>query len=378
MASIHSYEIKSGQTRWYVAYRGPDGKQTSKRGFKRKRDAVRYSENVSQQIHSGNYISPKMGAITLAEVAKPWLAEKKVTLKPSSYRVYELSWRNHVEPAFGARKISSIVTSEVRAWITDLSTDGSRATVSRAFGVLAGVLDTAVEDGRIEKNPARPKRPIAMPARTRQRRPYLTHTQVKALAETSKYSEIVYVLAYTGMRWGELSGLKVRNIDATTRRILVIDNAVKVGTSVVEGTVKTGSSRTIGYPSFLDSAIAAAIRGKSPTAYAFGPGDKPLPLPDSKGWFAGAVSRCARKDPQFPSTLTPHGLRHTAASLAIQTGANPKYVQNQLGHESAAMTLDTYADLFSTDVDVVAAALGAARDAALATDDDSRDNTVTT
>ncbi len=55
--------------------------------------------------------------------------------------------------------------------------------------------------------------------------------------------------------------------------------------------------------------------------------------------------------------MTPHGLRHTAASLAVSAGANVKAVQRMLGHASAAMTLDVYADLFEDDLDVVAGRL---------------------
>jgi site-specific recombinase XerC len=76
------------------------------------------------------------------------------------------------------------------------------------------------------------------------------------------------------------------------------------------------------------------------------------------------VRRAATQDPDFPR-VTPHDLRHTAASLAISAGANVKAVQRMLGHASAAMTLDTYADLFDDDLDNVAAALSAARQATI-------------
>ena len=65
------------------------------------------------------------------------------------------------------------------------------------------------------------------------------------------------------------------------------------------------------------------------------------------------MARCQAADPTFPR-VTAHALRHTAASLAISAGANPKVVQRMLGHASAAMTLDTYADLFESDLDSVA------------------------
>ena len=69
--------------------------------------------------------------------------------------------------------------------------------------------------------------------------------------------------------------------------------------------------------------------------------------------FAPAVAKCQKADESFPS-ITPHDLRHTAASVAVSAGANVKAVQRMLGHAKATMTLDTYADLFDTDLDDVA------------------------
>jgi hypothetical protein len=69
--------------------------------------------------------------------------------------------------------------------------------------------------------------------------------------------------------------------------------------------------------------------------------------------MAGAVARCQKSDKTFPP-VTAHDLRHTAASLAIASGANPKVVQRMLGHAPAAMTLDVYADLFDSDFIAVA------------------------
>lgn len=78
---------------------------------------------------------------------------------------------------------------------------------------------------------------------------------------------------------------------------------------------------------------------------------KPPASKDS--WLSGAVARCMAADATFPRVMA-HDLRHTYASLAISSGANVKVVQSQLGHASAAMTLDVYADLFDTDQDAVA------------------------
>ena len=89
-----------------------------------------------------------------------------------------------------------------------------------------------------------------------------------------------------------------------------------------------------------------------------GRGRGPIRSPGSQhGFFRLAVKRLQKRDPTFP-TLTPHGLRHVAAGLFVSAGANVKVVQRQLGHASAAMTLDTYADLFEEDLDALGSALG--------------------
>jgi integrase len=85
-------------------------------------------------------------------------------------------------------------------------------------------------------------------------------------------------------------------------------------------------------------------------------GNPLMPPAPSSSWLAFAVRRCQAADPEFPR-ISAHALRHTAASLAISAGANVKAVQRMLGHSSAAMTLDVYADLFDSDMDAVADAL---------------------
>ena len=80
--------------------------------------------------------------------------------------------------------------------------------------------------------------------------------------------------------------------------------------------------------------------------------------------FTAVVERLVTAVPEFPR-VTPHDQRHTAASVAISAGANPKAVQTMLGHASAVLTLDTYADLFPDDLEMVSAALDDARRTAL-------------
>ncbi|WP_461476628.1 tyrosine-type recombinase/integrase [Microbacterium sp. HJ5] len=143
--------------------------------------------------------------------------------------------------------------------------------------------------------------------------------------------------------------------------VTVYENAVLVNGHLHVGSPKTHRTRSVRYPDFLDPMIRSLFAGKDATQLLFGDGTNQLRLPNSQdGWFARAVKRAQRDDPTFPR-VTPHDLRHTAASLAISAGANVKAVQRMLGHASAAMTLDTYADLFDDDLDAVATALAQAR-----------------
>lgn len=169
-------------------------------------------------------------------------------------------------------------------------------------------------------------------------------------------------LAYTGLRWGEAVGLRVNSLDLARRRVLVQTNAVRVGGHIVIGSPKGYEMRSVPFPAFLEALLTGQIAGTQRNQLVFGDGNIYLATPThGDGWFAGARKRARLTDSSMPVGLTLHDLRHTAASLAISAGANVKAVQRMLGHASAAMTLDTYADLFDDDLDAVAVALDTAK-----------------
>jgi integrase len=259
---------------------------------------------------------------------------------------------------WGARAVSSLRRTEIKAWVAKLSETRSPTTVSRCLGVLSGILHDAAEDKRISTNPAQG---VKVARKTSAPRAYLTHSQVEKLAAESKYPDFVRFLAYTGLRWGEATGLRVRHIDQSGRRALIEEKAVSVNGQIIVGTPKTHEKRSVVYPAFLGPAVEAACRDKKRDALLWGDRVKYVrPGNAIDGWFSAARKLAQVQHPEFP-TLTPHDLRHTAASLAISAGANIKVLQRMLGHASAAMTLDRYADLFEDDLETVAGALDAAR-----------------
>ena len=367
--SITAYETKAG-TRYRVRYRKPDGAQTDRRGFTTKRDAKIFLSTVDVSKLEGSYVDPTKGRATVAELGEKWLTWQS-HLKPSTLHSLKSTWKTHVKPAWGDRSVATIMHSEIQDWITLLhegveDKDPKKAikgksatTVKRAHGILNAILNRAALDKRIPANPASG---IGLPRKTPKARAYLTHKQVTLLAKESKDHEtLVLFLAYTGLRWGEATGLTVANLDFIRKRAAVESNAVMVNGHVKVGTPKTHRKRWVPFPEFLRAPLTAAIEGKAREQLVFGDGDHHVLLPNStRGWFHYAVKRSQAKDKSFPR-VTPHDLRHTTASLAIASGANVKAVQRMLGHASAAMTLDTYADLFDDDLETVATALETAR-----------------
>ncbi|EFO88547.1 hypothetical protein CRE_26889 [Caenorhabditis remanei] len=366
--SITPYETSAGK-RYRVRYRKPNGAQTDKRGFKTKRDAELYLSSVTVSKATGAYRDPLEGKQLVSVFGERWKTGHLTSLKPSSQLTMETAYRLHVEPVWGSRQVASIRPSEVSAWIGKLTT-GSESrkalaaqTVRRAAFVLSLVLDYAVQDGLMPANPARGHR---LPAKRRKPNVYLTHQQVERLATLSEKPDLIRFLAYTGLRWGETAALQRRHLDFKRSRIRVESNVVMVKGEFKTGTPKSGESRTVPVSDFLELPLRRLVRGRPETAYVFGSDTTPPMRPAADySWFVTAVKLAMAEDPEFPR-ITPHDLRHTAASLAVAAGANVKAVQRMLGHTSAAMTLDVYADLFEDDLDAVAVSLSKARTAALA------------
>lgn len=360
--SITAYSTASGK-RWRVRYRKPDKSQTDKRGFKTKRDAELFLASVTVSKASGDYIDPSESRRTIAGLAEQYRTGRLATLKPSSRAAMDAAWRTHVEPQWGVRTASSIRPSEIEDWVASLSRERGAQTVRRAVFVLSGILAIAERDRIISRNPAQG---ISLPAKTRKAQRFLTHGQVDTLATAAgDHDVVVRFLAYTGLRWGEAAALRVRHLDMLRRRLAIEENAVLVSGAYVIGTPKRGERREVPMPLFLVPQLARLCEEKPRHGYLFGEGTAPMPYPHAtSGWFVKAVRSAQLVDASFP-TITPHDLRHTAASLAISAGANVKAVQRMLGHASAAMTLDVYADLFDDDLDRVATAMSEARAAAV-------------
>lgn len=356
MGSIYPYENSAGQRLYRIIYRRPDNRQTQERGFTRKRDAELRLAEVEVTKARGEYISHSDGRISILELGTVWLSSKRGVLKPSSYASLEASWKNYVNPKWGSRQVTSIRHSEVQSWVSSINK--SATVVSRAYGILAGILDTAERDRRIPNNVARG---VTLPRKTSQKtRRYLTHQELwRVSVEAKHHQTLVLTLGYCGLRWGELIALRTSDIDFLKGRIAVTRNVVEVDGEFHEGAPKTHETRVVPVPTEVLDRLRHHCRLKTGHDLVFdnnygGYMKRVRASSGSASWWISALKR-AEVD-----RLVLHDLRHTAASLAVSAGANVKAIQRMLGHASAAMTLDVYSDLFDDDLEALTTRLNEA------------------
>ena len=198
----------------------------------------------------------------------------------------------------------------------------SPSRVRNAHQVLIQVLAAAVEGGRLARNPATG---VRLPKRVEREMLFLDTGQVEQLADAigPHYRMLVYFLAYTGRRFGEVAALRVKRLDLLRGRCEVVEPATEVGSMLVWGPTKTDERRIVRLPRFMVELLAEHLAGRPHglddlvfTAPQGGP------LRDRK-FLHGQLKPVARRT-GLPETLRAHDLRHTAASLLIREGASVK------------------------------------------------------
>ncbi|HEX4402730.1 MAG TPA: tyrosine-type recombinase/integrase [Galbitalea sp.] len=363
MGSITPYETSSGR-RYRVRYRKPDRSQTDKRGFRTKREAELFLASVEVAKATGRYIDPTRARITVADWMQTYISTR-ADLRRSTLERMEGVSRLHIIPALGQIPLSELTRLRCQQFVSELNKTQAPGSVHKVATVLSGAMQLAVDDGRLAGNPASR---LKLPRQMKKRKKFLTHQQVADLAAAvdsrakgEGFGLLIYVLAYTGLRWGELAGLRVRDLDFTRRRLNVRETMVEVGGYFEESAPKDYEERSIPVPAFIMSQLETHVASKSDADRVFVSARTHRPIRNQsfrRYWFNDAATEIG-----IPG-LTPHELRHTCASLAVSVGANVKALQKMLGHASAAITLDVYADLFDEDLDSVAVALDAAKSAA--------------
>ncbi|MFE9766829.1 tyrosine-type recombinase/integrase [Streptomyces sp. NPDC005808] len=340
--------------RWRVRWYGPDAKPKSAT-FQKLPEAENHQHEVEAKMRDGSYRDASAGKSTLTDVYEKWKGTLS-GLEPTTQETYLDTWRVHVEPRWGDYQVRRIEWEDIAEWVGHLG-EGSHGCrkvgpgrIQKIHLVLSLVLGHAVRAKRIAVNPAAG---IPLPRPVPQDHVYLTHAQVDRIAEAAEeYRLLVLLLAYTGLRWGEVSAVTVGAVDTAARRLAVRQAYKKTRGGLILGLPKTHERRKVPILRSLALELEKLTKDRGAAELLFtAPGGGPL-YGDN---FRTRVFNPAVKAAGLAGLgVTPHKLRHTAASLGIASGADVKVVQTMLGHKSAAMTLDTYGHLFPDRLDEVA------------------------
>lgn len=357
-------------------------RQTRRRGFATRRAAQAALTRVLASLADNAYVPPRQQTVA-AFLTDTWLPAVEHTIKPATFESYRRNVRLHAAGrSVGQRRLQQLEPSDLNAlYALLLAGDADHRPLSpRSVAYVATILHRALRDAvrwqLLVRNPADaadPPRPSTSPQmRTwtaAELREFLTGVSEDRLAGAW------WLLATTGMRRGEVLGLRWSDVDLEGERLLISRTLIttdvqrKGQPGMAWGTPKTGKGRR---QVALDGPTVAALRihrsRQLQERLALGghyeDGDLVVCLADGRPlhpktlsyYFARWVKRLA-----LPR-IRLHDLRHTHATLALRAGVHPRVVQERLGHANVSVTLDTYSH-----VDMDMQAMAAARVSALVT-----------
>lgn len=339
--------------RWRARWREyPGGPQRSKH-FARKVDAERHLVDVQHRLLTGAYVAPEASRVTFTAYVEEYLHRQPWRDSTADVAANALA---HARRKFGARPLGSIRKSDVQAFVSGL--DRAPSTVATVYQHLRALLETAVDDGLIARNPARG---VKMPARGEGEVVPPTVEQVDALLDAAPawFRPAVVLGAGLGLRQAETSGL-------TADRVLWLERAVRVdrqwlshrGMAEFGPPKSTSSNRTIPASTWVLDELGRHVgrrhkgfvlhRDGEPVAYnTFGRAWRKAVL----GAGLGSVTKDRETGREHYEGMRYHDLRHAFASLLISAGCSVTAVQHALGHSTAATTLGLYSHLWPGDED---------------------------
>ncbi len=326
-----------------VRSRTPDGGSRSK-SFKRRVDADAFAATVETSKLQGTYTDPSLGKTRFGEWAKH-VQDSRINLAPSTQARDDSYFRSFILPYFSDEPLAKINPLHVQGWVRALlAKDYAPATIRKAYQLLSAVFEAAVTSDLIARSPCRG---IKLPKDAREEMRFLSPEEIEKLADAidPRYRALVLAGAYTGLRSGELFGLKVNRLNMLRRQLRVVENLTEVNGQVWLGPPKSKASRrTVTMPAFLVEELAqhlAQYRGSEEWVFS-----SPLGGPVRRTNFRRRVWLPAVQA-SVSAPLRFHDLRHTHAAILIAQSVHPKVLQERLGHASITTTLDTYGHLMT-------------------------------
>lgn len=349
-------EIERRSGRYRARYYDPLGRRHSKT-FVRRADAERFLRELRVEMDRGHWLDPKGAEMTVSEWAGEFLRLSR-RLSPTTQATYRRDLELYVLPRFASYRIGRLPADEIENWLMDEVAAGvATSSVRRHYRTMRRMLEVAVEKEKIVANPCNRVRP---PRSATREMVFLTWGQAVELAEahTDKYRALIYLAVDSGMRWGELIGLRRSKVDLAARKVRVTEQLIRLGAGEwLRKEPKTPNSvRSITVSSFTANVLAEHLerfpsQGPDGLVFTNTAGHPLISSSFRTHAFAPALSRAGL-------ACRFHDLRHTSVALAIAAGAHPKAIQHRMGHSSINVTFDRYGHLFPELDEAIAVVFG--------------------
>lgn len=327
------------RARWqYIDERGQ--RRHRSQCFPTKKQAQDKLASVQHHLRAGSYV--EASAEPFGAFVTRYLATKRhAWRRPSTYTRMARAWATMGRDALAGVPLSKVTPSRIQALYDALSQRGySPQSVQVFHAFLSGALDAAVREGALARNPARG---LSLPTRTRTLPVTWTREQVSvflAAVAPREDAALWAVFVYTGMRIGEVIALRWEDVDFARGALSVRRTAsqdVDGKRAILDGAKTASSNRLIVLPKPCLAALKWHRQITASDGWVFA---------DERGGPIAESTIRTQLDAVILETglprITPHGLRHSYASLALQAGVPMKVVQETLGHASLAMTMDLY------------------------------------
>jgi integrase len=328
--------------RWEARFRDAVGRQRTQT-FDTKAAARAFLASVETEVRNGEWVDPRLGRTLFSGYVEKWLAAVS-HIRVSTRANLDSRLACHILPCFGDRPIGAITPAEVRTWVAELVEAGlAPGSVASIYGTFARIMATAEIDGLIRRTPCVG---IGLPRQTgHTEMQFLSPPEVARLADVldPRYRALIFSAAYTGLRWGELAGLRRHRLDLLGGTVRVVEALSETNGHVALGPTKTRAHRTVSLPPFLVEMLSDHVDTYASTdGFVFTSAEgSPLRRNFYRRHFKPSVVRAG-----LPIDLRFHDLRHTCAALLIAQGAHPKEIQERMGHSTIRLTFDRYGHLF--------------------------------
>jgi len=313
--------------------------RTAAQTFATKTAASKWLAALETDMARGVWHDPKRGEVLFRSVAEQWYATK-LHLRPSTQHIYRTLLDRHILPTFAEVPVGAITTLDVQMWISDRhrNTRMGANSVAKTYKLLRTVMESALDAGLILRNPCRVK------GAGTERLPEMrcaTVEEVAAIAQAvePRWQALILLAAYSGLRWGELAGLRRRYLDPLHKTVRVVEQCTEVNGHFVWGPPKTSAgTRTVALPSFICDVMVEHLAlwsqpGVEGLVFVM-PEGTPLRRENfRKRVWLPACRAIGVEGVRF------HDLRHTNATLSAASGAPLRAVMHRLGHASAAAAL---------------------------------------